>query len=101
MRLRISGLAIPMGTRTFTRPARPTPRTGADGARDSAALLRTTIGLVVLACVLLRASGVSRPLLGNFSTKGAAYGMIARVLDACKRGGIREPFLDTVPLGQK
>lgn len=29
--------------------------------------------------------------------RDAAYGAIARALDICKRAGIREPYLDTVP----
>ncbi len=31
--------------------------------------------------------------------KDIAYGTIARVLDVCKAAGVKQPFLDTVPLG--
>lgn len=34
--------------------------------------------LIVLIAVVVRCGGLSRPLVGNFATKNAAYGMIAR-----------------------
>ncbi|MGC3967113.1 MAG: glycosyltransferase family 39 protein [Pirellulales bacterium] len=51
------------------------------------------LALLVLASVLVRIPGITRPLVGNFATKSAVYAMIARnwVLD---RAALSRPTID-------
>ena len=80
---------------------------GADTNDDSdfSQFARTRyFGLFVLALLLLtagyRSLGITRPLVGNFSTKSVIYGMIARNW-AEARAGLLYPTMDVMVGGQR
>ncbi len=56
--------------------------------------------LVVLIAVAVRSAHLTRPLLGNFATKNAAYGMIARNF-ARNHAPVWRPTLDVLADGQR
>lgn len=61
---------------------------------------RWVLAGIALLALVLRVPGVTRPLVGNFATKGAVYGMIARN-QALGRAGLFEPTLDVLRGGQR
>jgi hypothetical protein len=58
------------------------------------------LAFLLLLALALRVPGVTRPLLGNFATKSAVYGMIARNL-AEGRASILHPTLDVLRGGRR